>query len=136
MKQEDTFQNERQIANEIMETVHRLQLPFKLDQLTEGRGNCFPISIIQQCKRPEIHSQLRTIPKRLVKDKTGYSTLRHHVRQFISKSKHPNVGRLKAYYEETDALANRETWEDYWKRMTKNQIWVDSWFKPLHGTYN
>ena len=69
----------------------QITITFKLDQLTEGHGNCFPISIIQQCKRPEIYSQLRTIPKRLVKDKTGYSTLRHHVRQFISKSKHPNV---------------------------------------------
>ena len=32
----DKFQIERSIANEIMATVHRLQLPFKLDQLTEG----------------------------------------------------------------------------------------------------
>ena len=43
---EDRFQIERNIADEIMVTIH--QLPFKLDQLTEGLGNCFPIAIIQQ----------------------------------------------------------------------------------------
>ena len=69
------FQIERNIANEIMETVHRLQLPFRLDQLTEGRGNCFPISIMQQCQRPEIFSQLKSIPKMLVKHKLGHSGL-------------------------------------------------------------
>ena len=93
------------------------------------------MSIIQQCKSPEIYSQLKTIPKRLNKDKTGYSALRHHVRQFISKSKHPNVGRLKACYEETDAIACMETWEDYWKRMTKNQIWVDYLFVQATAWY-
>ena len=39
---EDKFEIERRIADEIMDTIHRLQLPFKLDQLTEGLGNCFP----------------------------------------------------------------------------------------------
>ena len=52
------LQTERQIAEEIMNTIHRLQLPFKLDQLTEGLGNCFPIAIIQQLRRPEISSEL------------------------------------------------------------------------------
>ena len=49
-----TFQIEEKISDEIMETVHRLQLPLKLDFPTEGRGNCFPISIIQQCHRREV----------------------------------------------------------------------------------
>jgi hypothetical protein len=35
-----------------METVHSHQLPLKLDQLTEGLGNCFPLVVIQQCRRP------------------------------------------------------------------------------------
>ena len=60
---EDRFQIERKIANEIMDTINRLQLPFKLDQLTEGLGNCFPIAIIQQLRRPEILNQLRSAPK-------------------------------------------------------------------------
>ena len=82
---EDKYQIERSIANEIMDTIHRLQLPLKLDQLTEGKGNCFPIAIIQQLRRPEIFSQLRPKPKRLVQHRTGHSTVRSDVKQFLMK---------------------------------------------------
>ena len=34
--------DEIRIAHEIMKAVRRLQLPLKLDEITEGRGNCFP----------------------------------------------------------------------------------------------
>ena len=91
LEQEVPFQAERRIAKEIMDTVNKLELPFKLDQLTQGDGNCFPRAIIQQCKRPEIFSQLRPPIKRLVKDKVGYSLLRSSVHNFIIKSKLPNV---------------------------------------------
>ena len=79
------LQTERQIAEEIMNTIRRLQLPFKLDQLTEGLGNCFPIAIIQQLRRPEISSQLRPATRRLLRCKTGHSLLRQSVHQFIIK---------------------------------------------------
>ena len=64
---DDNLKVERMIADEIMETVNRLQLPFKLDQLTEGRGNCFPIAVIQQCQRQEINKQLKLVTKMIVK---------------------------------------------------------------------
>ena len=92
---DDNFQVERQIAHEIMETVNRLQLPFTLDQLTEGRGNCFPMSIIQQCRRPEIHQQLKSVLKMLLKIKSGHSALRYNVRKFIIKSEHPRITELR-----------------------------------------
>ena len=76
LQQVDNFQIERKIAHEIMDTVERLQLPLKLDQLTEGRRNCFPMAIMQQCRRPEIRKQLKSIPKMLLKIKTGHSALR------------------------------------------------------------
>ena len=37
---EDQYQTERRIASEIMETVMRLGLPFKLDEPTEGLLPC------------------------------------------------------------------------------------------------
>ena len=70
-----------------METVHRLELPLKLDQLTEGHGNCFPISIIQQCRRPEILGYLRPRAKQIVRLRNGHLILRQTVREFIMKSK-------------------------------------------------
>ena len=137
---EDRFQTERKhversIANEIMDTIHRLQLPLKLDQLTEGLGNCFPMAIIQQLQRPEINSQLRPAPKRLVKHKTGHSLLRQSVYQFIMKSRSPRVALFKAQYEETDGPANGETWSNYWTRMTTDRTWVDYWFVQATAWY-
>ena len=111
-----------------METVHRLQLPFKLDILTEGRGNCFPISIIQQCRRPEISTHLRPALKQIVDLRTGPLTLRNKVKDFIMKSKTHRVILFKKQYEETDGTVNRETWHQYWERMATDKIWVDYWF--------
>ena len=35
---------DERIAAEIMETVRKLELPLRLDDITEGKGNCFPLS--------------------------------------------------------------------------------------------
>ena len=103
-----------------METVNRLQLPFVLDQLTEGRGNCFPIAVIQQCQRPEINKQLKLVTKMLVKaHKKGpkHEAFRYSVMYFIKSSEHPRIQRFRLQYEATDGVVNKETWSDYWKRM-------------------
>ena len=132
---ENQLQTERQIAGEIMNTIHRLQLPFKLDQLTEGLGNCFPIAIIQQLRRPEILTQLRTAPRRLIKYATGHSLLRQNVHQFMMKSRSPRIVALKLQFEETDGLVNGETWNEYWTRMTTDKTWVDYWFVQATAWY-
>ena len=129
------FQAERRIADEIMETVNKLGLPLKLDQLTKGEGNCFLVAIIQQCKRTEILFELRPVLTRLVKHKTGQSTLRSCVKQFITKSKLPNVARMKAQYEEFDSTTRGENWEQYWQRMTEDKMWVDFWFVQATAWY-
>jgi hypothetical protein len=135
IEDENNLKIERNIANDIMETVQRLKLPFKFDQLTEGMGNCFPISIMQQCWRPEIFGQLKSIPKMLVKQRTGHSALRFNIKQFVMKSKHPRVARFQAQYEETDGIVNQETWLQYWTRMTANGTWVDFWFIQATAWY-
>ena len=126
--EEVPFQAERSIAEKIMETVNMLGLPLKLDQLTKGEGNCFLVAIIQQCKRPEIFSELRPLIKRLVNNRIGHATLRSSIKDFITKSKLPSVARLKAQYEEFDSNARGENWEQYWQRMTQDKEWVDFWF--------
>ena len=63
----------------------RLGLPFKLDQLTEGLGNCFPIAINQQLRRPEILNQLNSTNKMMLKLKTQTALLRLNVKRFITK---------------------------------------------------
>ena len=56
--QVNTYQIERRIGNEILDHVKKLGLPFQLDKLTEGQGNCFPIAVTQQCRRPEVMASL------------------------------------------------------------------------------
>ena len=121
----ELFHIERQIADEIMATVYKLQLPFKLDQLTEGLGNCFPIAIIQQMRRPEILDQLRLAPRRILRKASSHSLLRQAVHQFIMKSKSPRVMMLRLQYEETDGLVNGETWENkLWLKLCQAHVKV------------
>ena len=125
----------KNIANDIMETVHRLQLPHKLDQLTEGRGNCFPIAIVQQCRRAEVISQLNPVVRRLAKDKKGHSSLRSAVKQFILKSKLPIIARFRAEYEASVAIETGVTWDQHWDNMIIDNVWVDYVFIQATAWY-
>ena len=58
IENDEKFQTERKIADEIMAKILELQLPLKLDLPTEGLGNCFPVANVQQLQRPEIFNQL------------------------------------------------------------------------------
>ena len=48
MDDKENIDIERKIAIDIMKTVERLRLPLVLDELTEGKGDCFPLSILSQ----------------------------------------------------------------------------------------
>ena len=63
------LQNEQRIAQEIMKTIRRLQLPLKLDEITEGKGNCFPLATLAQGRRPEIFRELNGAPQNIMKEK-------------------------------------------------------------------
>ena len=118
-----------------METVNKLELPLILDQLTEGRGNCFPIAILQPCKTPEIKQQLKPIPKILLKVGTGaHSALRHNIKRFITKSDHPRILEFRCQYEEFETV-DKVPWDKYWMSMTKDQAWVDYWFIQATAWY-
>ena len=69
--QENTYQIERKIGKEIQDHVRKLGLPFKLDKLTEGQGNCFPIAVIQQCRRPEVMASIPPNIKELTVQEDG-----------------------------------------------------------------
>ena len=83
-------QDERRIATEILKTVRRLDLPLKLDEITEGRGNCFPLSILAQCRRLEIFQELNGYVQAIV-CKNDPTLLRGAVCSFIMKSRHPRI---------------------------------------------
>ena len=80
-------QNEERIAAEIMKTVRRLELPLNLDELTEGRGNCFPLAIIAQGRRLEVFRELRVLTQRIM-DSNDPTLFRREVFKFMAQSRH------------------------------------------------
>lgn len=133
----DELQMERRIASEIMKVVNERGLPLILDKITEGKGNCFPIAILDQCKRPEILSKLPTTTKNIIKQDTkkGQMQLRNAVRNFIQRSRHPNAARFKVEYTQSVALANNESWDQYWDKMILNKGWADYTFIQATAWY-
>ena len=83
-------QDERRIALEILKKVRALDLPLKLDEITEGRGNCFPLSVIQQCSRPEIFRQLNQLTQNIIQ-RNNPTLLREAVHNFMAKSTNPKM---------------------------------------------
>ena len=126
---------EQIIANQIMETVHRLQLPLKLDQLTEGRGNCFPIAVLQQCRRPEVKNLASKLVQIMARHPNGHRKLRSEVKKNTLSSENSNIVKFKREYDQSVALVSGETWEEYWDKMEEDQMWVDSIFVQATAWY-
>ena len=111
--------NEERIAEEIMKTIRQLGLPLKLDSITEGKGNCFPLSVIAQCKRPDIYNELeKHILDLIVQNKP--TLLRRAVRDYMDNSKNSNIINYKKRFEEVVAIVDKRSWAQYWDTMTKN----------------
>ena len=110
-----------------MAVVNKLDLPLITDRITEGKGNCFPIAILDQCKRPEVLSKLPASTKKIaLKNKNdGQMQLRLAVKKFIENSAHQNTIQFQRNYEDNVAKINNESWDQYWYRMTQDKVWAD-----------
>ena len=78
-------EEEKKFAADIMNIVRKLQLPFKLDKITEGKGNCFPLALIAQCNRQAIYNELSLQQKDVIK-KDCLLLLRQEVKKFMMNS--------------------------------------------------
>ena len=47
------------LAQQIEEIIRQTELPFKLDEITIGDGNCFTRDMLQQCQRNPVKNYLR-----------------------------------------------------------------------------
>ena len=116
--------DEIRIAHEIRKAARRLQLPLKLDEITEGRGNCFPLSVLAQCRRQEILQHLTTPISGLIQQ--GDPTLlQRAVHSFIMKSRHRTIQAYKRRYQQILATVDERSWREYWEVMVRNYEWVD-----------
>jgi len=115
------------IAQEILQTIKRLNLPYKLDEITEGKGDCFPLAIIAQCKREEIFIKLpKNIESIIVQDEP--TKFRLAVRNFILHSKNVNIRNFREQYEEVVAPVDCRNWNQYWEIMVRKYEWIDYTF--------
>ena len=117
-------QIEIDIACEILRTVEKLQLPFILDDITEGRGNCFPLAVIAQCRRKEIFRNL-TPELQMIVERNDSTSLRMAVKQFMMTSKHENAINFQTRYNDVVGPVDGRNWIQYWEIMVRNYEWVD-----------
>ena len=90
--------NEERIAKEIMKTIRKLKLPLELDSITEGKGDCFPLSIIAQCKRSDIYDELeKHITDLIIQNKP--TLFRRAVRDYIDNSNNSSVVKYRKQFE-------------------------------------
>ena len=113
----------------LQEAILRCKLQLKFDNKTEGKGNCFPYAIVQQCRRPEIRSWLQENKQTAIF--TNIQTVRTRVANFALKSRLPIITNYKANYEKVNNLP----WSDYWNRMATDKTWVDSHFVQMTAWY-
>jgi hypothetical protein len=118
--------------NELSSSIKKCKLQLKLDNPTEGYGNCFPNAIVQQCRRPEIKDWLlENKPWAIVKSQ---QSLRRQVKNFALKSRHKTLIDYKTNYE-TILCNSDKTWKDYWDEMEQDGTWVDSVFVQVTAWY-
>ena len=117
-------------------TIIRCNLKLKLDNPTGGFGDCFPNSIVQQCRRPEVNTWLRK--NRSNANFTSALTFRLKITTFALESKELVILNLKMKYENEIAPVDKKSWKEYWDQMGKMGTWVDhifiqmtAWFMNL-----
>ena len=117
-------------------TIIRCNLKLKLDNPTGGFGDCFPNSIVQQCRRSEVNTWLRK--NRSNANFTSALTLRLNITTFALESREQVILNLKMKYENEIAPVDKKSWKEYWDMMGKKGTWVDhifiqmtAWFMTL-----
>ena len=116
----------------LADTITRCNLHLKLDNDTEGYGNCFPNAIIQQCRRSEVKGWL--MQKDPVKVIKSQHSLRRQVKNFALTFENTNLEKYKENYYQ---ILNKtdKSWEEYWNEMGKEGVWVDTVFVQLTAWY-
>ena len=105
-------------------TLEKCNLQLRLDNNTEGFGNCFPNAIVQQCRRPEIKEWLQANnPDAFV---ANHYTLRRKVKSFALNSRHKTLNDYKRNFE--TIVLGETSWIEYWENMGQTGTWVDSTF--------
>ena len=80
------MENERELADKILTYTKRQNLNYKLDKLTRGQGNCFPLSVLQQINQEEIFDYLM-VSQSKQRDRI-YDSLNNDIRAIAQRLDH------------------------------------------------
>ena len=125
------------LAQQIEETIRQTELPFKMDEITIGDGNCFTRAVLQQCQRNPVKNYLRSRQLNFV----NYMELKMNVCQFMLKENNvPMVREFKVRFEARQGEArlrgeHAHTWSQYWMTMAMDGEWVDAVFVQATAWY-
>ena len=122
----------RELADKILENVKKKGVKVKLDDLTQGKGSCFMIAILQQMKREDIQEYLND-EQRAIKNSLEFRWCVNRFR--IRHANHERLKNMKAMYNATNP---RVSWEVYWRNMTVEKPimeWADGWFIQVTAWY-
>lgn len=125
------------LAQDIEETICRTELPFKLDDITLGDGNCFARAVTQQCQREQVKNYLKSRRQSV----TTYMQLKREVCQFMKKKTEvPMLRQFKEGFEARQSEARMrgeraDKWDQYWEQMEKNCEWADAVFVQATAWY-
>ena len=120
----------REIGKKIEKKAEEVGQDIRLDNLTRGSGNCFPIAVLQQLNRNEIYQSLDS-KLRETAASINHLEFRTRVAMFMLKSKLPHVLSYRKQFEEITG----EKWNRYCGNMTKKGIYVDSHFVQCTAWY-
>ena len=113
--------------------IKRCNLELRLDNSTEGYGNCFPNAIVQQCRRPAIKTWLqKNKPSALF---NSQQSVRTKVTTFALKSRHNKIVDLRRTYEQEIQQVENKSWTEYWDDMANEGTWVDHMFVQVTAWY-
>ena len=125
------------LAQQIEKIIRQTELPFKLDEITIGDGNCFTRAVLQQCQRNPVKNYLRNRQVNL----RNYMELKNNVCQFMLKESNvPMLREFKVRFEARQGEArlrgeHAHTWNQYWMTMAKDGEWVDAVFVQATAWY-
>ena len=83
--------------DELHAAIQRCNLRIKLDNQTEGFGNCFPNAIVQQCRRPEVKVWLQKNNPSAIFGEQQW--VRRKITNFAIKSRSRTISDLKRKYD-------------------------------------
>ena len=116
------------MEEEFTSAIQRCGLPLKLDEATEGDGNCWVRAVVQQLERPEMRQQLNDRTREILKVRKSerHLVLKSRVSEFATTSKHPNILDIKETFEtKGQGYIDNISWENHWNNLEKDKEWSD-----------